>query len=89
MTLFVKDPDAVLDFQFDWSEWLEAAETIDTSTTTVETGLTKDSESASTTTATIWLSGGTAGTTYDVANRVTTSSGRTDERTIQIRVENR
>lgn len=89
MTLFVKDPDAVLDYRFDWSEWLEDAETIDTSTTTVGTGLMKDSESSSTTTATIWLSGGTAGTTYTVANRISTSSGRTDERTIQIRVENR
>jgi len=45
MTRFLKDPDAVLDYGFDWSDWLADGETISTSTWTVETGITKDSDS--------------------------------------------
>lgn len=89
MALYVQDPNAVLDYVFDWSGWLAASETISTSTVTVGTGLTENSESNTTTKATVWLSGGTAGTTYSVTNKIVTNQGRTDERTIQIRVENR
>jgi hypothetical protein len=39
--------------------------------------------------ATAWLSGGTAGTAYRVACRITTAQGRTDERSITIRCANR
>jgi len=87
---FRKDPDAVLDYSFDWSEYLEAgdsAETIATSTFTVDTGLTKDSDSKDDTTTTVWLSGGTAGETYEVRNEIVTGDGRTDVRTIKIAVE--
>ncbi|GHG09793.1 phage fiber-tail adaptor protein [Streptomyces hydrogenans] len=40
-------------------------------------------------TVTVRLSGGALGTTYEVACRITTSQGRTDERTIGIRVTDR
>ena len=66
---FVKDPDATLDYIIDWSEWLDT-DTISTSTWTVPTGLTNVSDSNTTTTATIWLSGGTAGQRYTVSNRI-------------------
>lgn len=89
MREFLKDPNAVLDYRFDWSSWLAASETISTSAMTVSAGLTKDSESNTTTTATVWLSGGAEGTRYTVQNRITTNQGRTDDRTIQIRVSNR
>lgn len=81
---FVKDPNAVLDYQWDWSEWLAVGETIASHTVTVPTGLTLDSSTASTTTVTAWLSGGTAGTTYTVTCRVTTSAGRTDDKSITV-----
>jgi len=81
---FEKDKDAVLDYAVDWSDWLADGETISTSTWTVPTGLTKDSDSKTDTVATVWLSGGTAATTYTVANKITTSGGRTDERSIYI-----
>lgn len=80
----VKDPSAVLDYQFDWSAWLDD-DTIATSTWTVPTGLTKASESNTTTTATVWLSGGTAGASYTLVNRIVTAGGRTDERTLTVR----
>lgn len=84
-----KDPSAVLDYAFDWSNWLGTNETISTATVTVDAGLTKDSQSNTTTKVTVWLSGGTLATTYKVVCRITTNQGRTDERTIGIRVTDR
>jgi hypothetical protein len=87
--LYPKDPQAVLDFKVDWSDWLAVGETISTSTFSVSSGITKDSESNTTTVGTVWLSGGTAGTTYTATNHIVTNQSRTDERTIEIRVEQR
>lgn len=90
MRIWKKDPEAELDWAFDWSNWLSASETIvGTPVITVESGLTKDSQSNTATKATVWLSGGTLGTTYKVTCRITTNQGRTDERTIGIRVTDR
>jgi hypothetical protein len=86
---FVKDPSAVLDYQWDWSAWLGTGETIASHVVTAATGLTKASDSATTTTVTAWLSGGTAGTDYNVVCRIVTSASRTDERTIVIAVQER
>ncbi len=87
--LATKDPNAVLDYRIDWSDWLDVAETIDTSTWTVPSGITKDSSAASSTVATVWLSGGTADTDYDCLNRIVTSAGRTDDRTLRVKVRQR
>ncbi len=89
VTDWVKDPDATLDWRWDWSEWLADGETITVSTFIVSAGLVKNSDTFSATSATVWLSGGTAGTAYLVTNRITTSVGRTDDRSITIRVTNR
>lgn len=86
---YVKDPDAVLDWEIDWSAWLDTGETIVTSTWIVPDGLTQDSDSSTGTTATVWLAGGTVGTRYTVTNRITTSAGRTDDRSIRISVQDR
>jgi hypothetical protein len=37
----------------------------------------------------VWIGGGTVGTDYTLVNRIVTSAGRTDERSIIIRVRNR
>lgn len=84
-----KDPDAVLDWVWDWNEWLDEGETIATSTYIVSVGITVDSDSNTTKTATVWLSGGTAGQVYSVTNRIVTTAGRTDDRSITIRVTER
>lgn len=84
----LKDPAAVLDYGINWATWLNG-DTISTSTWTVPTGITQASESETTTVATIWLSGGTAGEDYLVTNKITTNGGRTDERTIRVSVVNR
>lgn len=85
---FVKDPDEVLDYTFDWSTWLNG-DTIASDTVTVDTGLTKDSDSNDTDSVTVWLSGGTAGTAYKVSSKIVTAAGRTAERTIIITVRER
>jgi len=80
-----KDPDDVLDYLWDWTEWLaNENDTISSSTFTVETGLTKNSSTNTTTTATVWLSGGTAGQEYDVTNRIVTTGGRTKDETRRV-----
>lgn len=81
--VFAKDPNAVLDYQINWAAWL-GTDTISTSAWTVPSGITQTSASNTTTTATIWLSGGTAGAQYDLVNRIVTAGGRTDDRTITI-----
>ena len=88
MRQFEKDPDAILDYTVDWSRWLDT-DTILASQWTVPTGLTQVSSSNTSTSATAWLSGGTAGQAYTVANRITTADGRTDERSIVINVRDR
>lgn len=88
-TAEAKDPAAVLDYAIDWSEWL-GADTIATSTWTVPSGVTKGADSHTTTTATVWISGGRQGSSpYVITNRITTAAGRTDERSIEIPVEQR
>ena len=86
MSLFRKDPNAVLDYVVDWEEWLEG-DTLATSEWTVPSGITKNSDTTTTTATTIWLAGGTAGTTYTLTNRITTAGGRADDRTIAIQVQ--
>lgn len=85
---FAKDPDAVLDYSVDWARWLSGDE-IATSEWIVGSGLTKASETNSPTKTTVWISGGAAGQSYSVTNRITTTGGRTEDRSFMIRVEER
>ncbi|KKN36250.1 hypothetical protein LCGC14_0775400 [marine sediment metagenome] len=85
----LKDPHAILDYGFDWNLWLATGETIVTSAWTIPDGITKDSDTNTTTTTTAWLSGGTAREEYLLVNRITTSAGRTEDRSVHIKVENR
>lgn len=89
LTNMLKDPNAVLDYAFDWSDWLESSEIINTHTIIVDTGITKDSDNESSGIVTIWLSGGTAGTNYTLACKIVTNEGRTDERSITIKCQER
>ncbi len=87
-----KDPDDVLDFALDWSEQLEAdgtvevPDTITTATWTVPAGLTKNSQVEEDGLVTVWLSGGEAGSRYDIGCRIVTGGGRTYDRTISLSV---
>ena len=85
----IKDPDAVLDYEWDWSAWLAEGETISSVVWVVPAGITKDSDTNTTNTATIWLSGGTLDASYKITCRITTNQGRTDDRTRTIIVQDR
>lgn len=89
ITTFSKDPQAVLDYQFDWSSWLADSETISSFTVTATTGLTVDSSSNTNSVVTAWISGGTAGEIYYVDCKIVTNAARTDSRKIIISVEDR
>jgi len=86
---FDKDPDARLDYSADWSDWLTTDETISTSLWIIPTGLTKESENNTGTIATVWVSGGEAGQSYRITNKIQTSAGREDKRTITLYCKNR
>lgn len=86
---YIKDPEAILDYQWDWGDWLDSSETITSHTVTAETGLIVDSSSESDGAVTAWLSGGTAGDDYEVVCHVVTSAGREDDRTITIQARER
>jgi hypothetical protein len=81
---FTKDPNAILDYTIDWSAWLDGSDTISAATSTPTAGIVVDSTSHTATQTTVWLSGGTAGTSYDVTVHITTAGGRQDDRTITI-----
>ena len=82
---FTKDPDSVLDYVMDWSDWLGATDTISVSTWAADAGITIDSNTNSTTTATVWLSGGTVRRKYIVTNSIETNEGRSVDRSILVR----
>lgn len=97
---FTHDPDATLDYRWDWksltngygySDWLGSEEIITSHTITADSGITVDSSAlASTSTAVVaWISGGTAGTNYNVTCHIVTSQGREDDRTIRLMVRQR
>lgn len=87
--VFTKDPHATLDYGFNWSDWLETGESISSYTITSACGITKASDSNTSASVIVWLSGGAVGTRYDVACKITTNKNRIDERTIKIDVKNR
>lgn len=87
---FKKDPNAVLDYTVDWTAYLAPiVDTIATATWIVPATLTKVSDTHSSTTATAFISGGTAGTTETVTCRITTAGGRTDDRSITLNIVER
>ncbi len=89
MSTFVKDPEAVLDYGFDWSDWLADGEVISASTWTIPTGLTKVSDSFDDNETVAWLSGGTVEEVYTIVNHIVTSDGREDDRSHVIKMRNR
>lgn len=85
---YVKDPDEVLEYPIDWSgpNGLDPGDTILTSTWTVPTGITKQSDSKTTTATLVWLTGGTNGVEYLCVNHITTAQGRQFDKTLIILV---
>ena len=82
-----KDPNSIIDYGCDWTDWLAQGEVISTSTWTVPTGLTSVSTVKENFVTSIFLSGGTVGTTYTLTNRITTNQSRTEDASMYIRCQ--
>lgn len=89
MSVYYLDSNSRLDHSVDWSAWLETGDAIATSEWLSPDGLTTDTPTVDGAVATVWLSGGEAGQRYRVTNRVTTTAGRIDDRTLHIRCTER
>jgi len=82
---YTKDPQAVLDYQWDWTAWL-AGDIITEHIVSAPDGLTVGVTAHTATAVTAWLSGGTAAQAYPVTCHIKTVGGREDDRTIEITV---
>ena len=90
MATYKKDPNATLDYLFDWSAWLtEVSDTITSVDWVLSSGLTEVSSSNTTTGATIFVSGGTLDESETITCRITTVGGRIDDRTITLKIVSR
>lgn len=93
MSFHLKDPGAVLDYAADWgAEYLDsdAIASSEFSIAPIEDGGAAIVGTANDfKVATVTVAGGVAGHQYRVTNHVVLASGREDERTIVLRVEQR
>lgn len=88
---FIKDPAALLDYTWDWSEWLaEVTDTIASATVAVPDGLTAvGSPTVDDTAVTQRVSGGAVDGAYTMVCQVTTVGGLVDERSIYLTISER
>lgn len=84
-----KDPDATLDYSIDLATWLTDISDTLASLEVVPDGVTIDSSAIDGTSVVAWVSGGTVGETATVTFRFTTAGGRTDDRSIYLKIKER
>lgn len=93
MSVRIKDPGARLDYRIDWAADYLDEQVIVASTWTAEPdapgGLLVAGHAFVPLATSVTLTGGVAGVTYRVTNRVTLSDGQIDERSLSVRVEER
>jgi len=92
MSFYLKDPNSEVDYGIDWAVYL-GGETIAASSWSVfpqeAGGIAVEAEGYSATRSAATIAGGIPGRVYSVSNHVTLSSGRSDDRSITLRVEQR
>lgn len=90
MGMFLKDPAARLDYAVDWSATLLGGTTIAASDWQVEpAGATVGATMLSPTRTGAVIEGGVPGMVHRITNRITLSDGRSDDRSLVIRIEAR
>lgn len=94
MASFVKDPEEVLDYTLDWSEYLPAGDTVASATWTVPDGITESTapghqHNVNGARTTIWLAGGSEPKDYLITCRIVSAQGRQADRTFEIAVRSR
>jgi hypothetical protein len=92
----VKDPNAVLDYTFDWTAWIDlvgdvivADDPAVTSGVSPASNIAVDSSSIVGKTVVVWVSGGAVGETATLRCRITTSGGRIDDRSVFLKIKER
>ncbi len=85
-----KDASAILDYEMDWSDWLETGVTIASATVTTDSEELSATNTAVEGGVVLWrLSGGTTGRSYTVVVQINTDNGQVDRRSIRVRVADR
>lgn len=88
--VITKDPDAILDYSIKWTDWLISPDTIITATAVSDDlALTIVSVVHDGYIVTMWVSGGTPGGRSSLRCRITTQAGRTDDRTVYLKIKER
>jgi hypothetical protein len=90
--MLYKAPSDILDYEWDWGTdgWLPAGDSIASVSWTAEDGITVEESpaaSSTSTTATVWIGGGTAGSSYTLTCQVTTTAGRVGQWTQSINID--
>lgn len=84
---FPKQPNEVLDYDIDFSDWLaERDDTIASVTADCDDGIEVDLVTHLNGVVKLWMVGGTSGRSYKVTATVVTADGRTKEGDIRIQV---
>lgn len=94
---FTKDPDSLLDYEIDWSNFLSdpdgnVVDSLIASSFIPGAGITVRLDPPATFTSTktrVWIEGGTEGSQYDIVNRIRTSDGRIEDRFFRIKIKSR
>lgn len=84
-----KDPSSTIDYGVDWSGYISQGEIITDSEWQYGSGITGTIESNNDSETRVMLTGGVSGSLYTLTNRITTSAGRVDERSMYILCEDR
>lgn len=89
MRTFYKDPEAILDYVWDWTDWL-GNDTISSFQVTPPTDILVEGDPTQLDgVVTAFLKGGTLNKSYIVVCEVVTNGGRTDDRSIRLIIEQR
>jgi hypothetical protein len=85
------DPDAKLDYAMDWSDWLAEGDAISTHqwSITPQSGSPTQPTLTNDTQATVTVQGFEAGKVYVLTDKITTTAGLIDERSITLRAGER
>jgi hypothetical protein len=92
VSYYLKDPQSRVDYSIDWTGYLDG-QAIESSSWSIvpeeSGGLTVDEQSRDLVRTAATIAGGQTGRVYSVSNKVILSDGRSDERSITLRVEQR
>ena len=89
-----KDPNAILDYTFDWTAWLDlVSDALSSQTCAVENfadagGVVNSSQIVGKKVV-VWVSGGTVGKKITLRCRIVTVGNRTEDRTVYLSVKER